>query len=143
MFRTSRIFLICVLLFTTCLESCRRAGSELQFALNQAGENRVELKQVLNHYKTIEDKEKLRAAEYLIRNMPYHRAFIGDVEEYRQSLDSLLPEMSSVSRYNELMFGLNRQFIKKKNLMYDVENISSEFLIQNIEESFRLLLRHG
>ena len=49
--------------------SCQRP-TMLDFALRYAGENRVELEKVLDHYRN--DSLKYRAAVFLIGNMPYH-----------------------------------------------------------------------
>ena len=52
------------------LFSCCQKNDRLQTALNHAGDNRMELEKVLRHYE--EDTLKLRAAKFLIENMPYH-----------------------------------------------------------------------
>ena len=54
--------------------SCQRP-TMLDFALRYAGENRVELEKVLDHYRN--DSLKYRAAVFLIGNMPYHYFFTG------------------------------------------------------------------
>ena len=48
----------------------------LDTALQYAGDNRPELKAVLDHYK--DNPEKLAAAKFLIENMPAHRSYKGD-----------------------------------------------------------------
>ena len=48
--------------------SCESAGDKrLDFALEQAGKNRIELEKVLNYYQN--DSLKLEAARFLIRNI--------------------------------------------------------------------------
>jgi len=89
----------------------------LQDALKQSGANRPELEHVLDYYQDQGDEERLSAARYLIRNMPYHKSYYGDMDIYRSCLDSLLPEMKSAAKYNELMFGLARFFNKKQNVV--------------------------
>ena len=54
--------------------SCQRP-TMLDFALRYAGENRVELEKVLDHYRN--DSLKYRAAVFLIGNMPYHYFYTG------------------------------------------------------------------
>ena len=57
--------------------SCESAGDKrLDFALEQAGKNRIELEKVLNYYQN--DSLKLEAARFLIRNMPGHGGFVGE-----------------------------------------------------------------
>ena len=55
----------CLCLLVACQKSDR-----LQVALTHAGENRMELEKVLHYYE--DDTLKLRAAKFLIENMPYH-----------------------------------------------------------------------
>ena len=49
-----------------------------------SGNNRPELEKVLEHYKENDaDSLKLKAARFLIMNMPGHRSYTGkDIEEY-------------------------------------------------------------
>nr|WP_310648363.1 hypothetical protein [Bacteroides thetaiotaomicron] len=63
------------LFFFSCAEKekCTPMVSFLETALQQAGENRVELEKVLSHYKTDPaDSLKYKAACFLIENMPYY-----------------------------------------------------------------------
>ena len=59
------IIFCCLLL----LMGCKQPDS-LLIALTHAGENRMELEKVLRHYE--DDTLKLRAASFLMENMPYH-----------------------------------------------------------------------
>ena len=47
----------------------------IQCTLQQAGVNSCELKSVLDHYQN--QPEKLRAARFLIANMPAHWTYVG------------------------------------------------------------------
>ncbi|MDR0713198.1 MAG: hypothetical protein LBF89_02920, partial [Bacteroidales bacterium] len=59
-----------ILLFV-CAFSCTRYSPEIEAVLQQAGDNRSELEKVLKHYgENHSDSLKLRAAEFLIVNMP-------------------------------------------------------------------------
>ena len=63
-----------------CLTSCTSYPEAVEEALRQAGKNRSELEKVLKYYgKDPSDSLKLRAAEYLIVNMP------GKYSEYHHS----------------------------------------------------------
>lgn len=62
-------FTVCVCLFFFFFPSCRQETA-LERALRLAGDNRAELERVLEYYRS--DSLKLKAAEFLIRNMPYH-----------------------------------------------------------------------
>ena len=53
------------------LFSCTRYSTEIEDVLRQAGKNRKELEKTLKHYgKNPSDSLRLRAAEFLIVNMP-------------------------------------------------------------------------
>lgn len=68
------------LFFFSCAEKekCTPMVSFLETALQQAGENRVELEKVLSHYKTDPaDSLKYKAACFLIENMPYYTYYKG------------------------------------------------------------------
>ena len=82
------------LLWTGCLLSCDRIPEQ---ALQQAGDNRAELEEVLAHFKDDPDPLKYRAAKFLIENMPYHYTYEGDAVEaydsaYLQMADEPLPD---------------------------------------------------
>ena len=57
------------------ISACERKPDRLQYALVFAGENRIELEKVLEHYKS--DSLKYRAACFLIKNMPRWYAYDG------------------------------------------------------------------
>ena len=82
------IFLFLVLLF-----SCQSSEEkQLEKVLTLAGNNRPELEKVLEHYKENEaDSLKLRAAKFLIMNMPGHQSYIGkDIEEYYVEAEKII-----------------------------------------------------
>ena len=60
------IFVLCVLLIFSCKHQ-PTLPKNVEDTLNNAGNNRIQLETVINHYKT--DSEKLMAAYYLIGNM--------------------------------------------------------------------------
>ena len=110
-------------------------------ALEAAGENRAELQKVLDHYEKSADTLKSRAARWLIVNMEGHGYVtyalvdtVGDTvafdaEQY-PSYDSLLQDFDRMeSDHGRLDF---KSAVKAK----DIEEISSEFLIENIDLAF-------
>ena len=70
-----------ILLCSLCVYSCiykEDSFNQLENALCLAGENRIELEKVLNRYaRNPGDSLKLRAAEFLIENMPGHSYYEG------------------------------------------------------------------
>lgn len=62
---------MCTLVLAMVIVSCVEENTKLERALELAGENRKELERVLTHYShTDADSLKLRAACFLIENMP-------------------------------------------------------------------------
>jgi len=60
--------IIVTLLFLIVITGCD-SSSALDRALDMAGDNRIELEKVLDHFK--DDSLKYKAAVFLIENMPY------------------------------------------------------------------------
>lgn len=120
--------------------SCQEKTTKLSEALELAGLNRGELEKVLRYYSRHEsDSLKLKAARFLIENMPGHYTlYCPQLESIRTDttftylerkiLDlcaGFYPEIRSVSEYKE-----------------DVECLTSDFLIRHIEASFTLLEKY-
>lgn len=133
------IFLFCVLwIFTSC---SMRPPSAVGFALERAGTNRSELERVLQYYSRSEaDSLKLRAAEYLIANMPGHRCLHGPkVDSYYREIYSIL--QGEERDPQQLMAKLNQIAahypIIDSVVRYDIEVITADFLIHNIEQAFQ------
>lgn len=62
----------------TLLFYCCTYSTELNRSLESVGSNRAELEAVLSHYRTADPNPyKLRAAEYLIENLPAHYSYAG------------------------------------------------------------------
>ena len=79
------IFCMCFLslFFFSCLHLHER---ELKFALKMAGANRFELESVINYYKSNGDKQKLEAAKYLIKNMPFHNYMASNLDSINHKI---------------------------------------------------------
>lgn len=109
----------------------------LDKALIYAKENRNELKKVLKYYKN--DKEKLAAAKFLIRNMPYNytleQYYISPKKEIFK-LNTMEYNPDSIKEIHDSLI-LNG-YIIKNHIKYDINNINSKYLIQNIEAAFSI-----
>ncbi|WP_308990442.1 hypothetical protein QLS71_003030 [Mariniflexile litorale] len=139
------------------LNSCANKDADLENALELAGDNRVELEKVLDHYKAPKDSLKYKAASFLIVNMPYY--FYKDGQGLQAILaakDSLKNEYEKIPNFKEKkIIGMLKtekfiNFLKSlesrnaysslsadlKNYS-DIENISSDFLIENIDYAFK------
>lgn len=123
-----------ILLFAACNTEQR----ELKQALRAAGSNRPELEAVLDHYRSDADSLKLRAAKYLIRYMPLHRSYDAKVEELYDRIDSMIPCYTDKDSLTEAIAVLYGHFKPRIKVISDVQTVSAEYLIRNIEQAFDL-----
>ena len=110
---------------------------EITKTLEHAGRNHSELHKVLDHYKQLAaDSLKYKAAYFLIENMQTHYFYKSDPEFYgvidslnRNELnqDELFIKIDSIRKKNQIK-------ISKKR--WDSQNLSSQFLIEQIDKSF-------
>lgn len=124
-------FLVCGLI------SCH-TNSKLDQALSMAGENRTELEKVLRHYEKDTDSLKLKAAVFLIENMPGHRSYTGDaIENYYKELDCILNMDTAVGYKNEKIKELTHNYLKVSfQEKEDIKIITADYLIRNIDQAF-------
>lgn len=110
--------------------ACKGNQSKLEYAFESAGENRKELEKVLEHYK--DDSLKLKAAIFLIENMPYYFSYEGkDVEILKQFKEREIKKPYGTRSYPTNI--LNTGNLKKN---YDTKVITADYLIENIDLSF-------
>ena len=127
----SRIALLMSILFS--LLSCSPSNKRLEAALAFAESNRMELEKVLAHYE--EDSLKLKAAIYLIENMPLYYTYKG------RNLDSLYVALQQYadSGICDKRFEYLKHFSFQNQIKeYDAKVITSDYLIENIEYSFKV-----
>lgn len=124
------------LLFAACSD---RAA--LEHALRYAGNNRAELEAVMDHYGADPaDSLKLRAAKYLIKNMPYHMSYPAEAyAEYCHEMDSLFRN----SENDDTLVAaaateISARYEPRLKPVFDILNITAEYLIWNIDYSFRM-----
>ena len=135
----TKLALLCSALWT--FTSCTSSYPGVDTALGQAGKNRSELEHVLKYYSRFEtDSLKLRAAEYLIANMPGHRCLHGtEVDSYYREIYPILHGEERDPQ--QLMAKLNQiamQYpIVDSVVRYDIEVVTADYLIHNIEQAFR------
>jgi len=110
-------------------------------ALEAAGDNRGELEKVLSHYSSKDDSLKLEAAYYLIANMEGHGYAIYDLIDSAGAkvdfnvldypdYDAMKAAVDTLeSRHGELDF-------EKKEIIYDFNSITGDFLINHIDFAF-------
>ncbi|MDR2774343.1 MAG: transglutaminase-like domain-containing protein [Tannerella sp.] len=116
------------------LTGCNSYSPEIEEVLKQSGKNRSQLEKVLKHYsRNPADSLKLRAAEFLIINMPDKYSI-----EYSVPFENLMAyyiRMNGVEsqRDVDMAYGSLEPVIK-----YDVKYITAGYLIENIELAFRV-----
>lgn len=132
------------LVFLTLI-SCNKSNTPLKDALNKAGNNKQELEKVLNFYKTNPaDSLKYKAAVFLIENMPYH-SFRKPIEGFQSAFDSIQNYPKDPKRrdiFEKILDSVSKRIVIEENKeILDIEYISSNFLISNIELAFKAWYR--
>lgn len=128
-------YFICFL-FLFFLSCSHSIDKELEEALRLSGNNRIELEAVLNHYK--DDSLKLKAAYYLIKNMPFHYSkeehYVSlEGKKYRPDI-TLFSDKDQVKKYCDSLIhcGYRAEVCK----VFDITSLDSAFLVNNIELAF-------
>lgn len=137
----SSIVLVLCLLLTV---SCNHSPDGVDQALALAGDNRGALEKVIAHYsQDPADSLKLKAARFLIANMPGFHYYEGEViEKYYQVFDTIpkihvkWPAMDLNPMRDSLrhLYG----FPIPADIKYDVEHLRADYLINNIDWSFKV-----
>lgn len=142
--------------------ACQSTTCGLKESLDLSGDNRVMLEKVLDYYKR--DREKYEAACFLISNMRWHytkeRVMSIDTslilyhqkydslyylitKNYRdeQLSDSILQDTLnklSYSAFKQNEFFLLKEPIVTRSFAWDVQSLSTEFIIQHIDNAFKV-----
>ena len=131
-------YLLFVLFFDV---SCGERRDYLEEALRLAGDNRLELEKVLEHYKN--DKQKYKAAIFLIENMPGHYSYseTAYLNAYYDALDSVfaLTNHADDALKDSLFQQVKGEYaIGKLSIVSDVKIMHSDYLIANIDHAFSI-----
>ena len=124
------------------LTSCKhKIPPEVELVLNSAKDNRTELENVIRHYENLNDTAKLAAAYFLIENMEgqcYSITKIVDTSGNDVNFDVLsYPDYTTmVSGWDSVENKIGTITFKRDTLIYDVDIISSKYLIENIDLAF-------
>ncbi|WP_220653849.1 discoidin domain-containing protein [Bacteroides fragilis] len=125
------LFILLVLTLAACQSEKDR---RLEYALEFAGDNCVELEKVLEHYRT--DPEKLEAARFLIRNMPGWYSYEGNELDSIHHLLVGVCEGRPISKREKNKW--NRISFDSLSKIYDAQVITAEYLIDNIDLAFEV-----
>lgn len=134
------------LFITSCiiilLYSCSQKNNDLSYILNLAGDNRHELEKVLIYYK--HDKLKYKAAVFLISNMKNKYSIIpNDTVQSKIIMNDICNIKDSIGW--EVQYSKVYQYFDSTDVyysylsnqcVYDINTITSEYLINNIELAF-------
>jgi hypothetical protein len=138
-----------IICFLAVMSSCQK--TPLETALQRAGKNSNELQKVLEHY-SVDDADSLKyqAAVFLIENMVYHFGIEQTIYQNSQEVDEFswgkhnlshtLPKEKVKEERNRLIneaidsLGI---YIKIGDAIWDIENITSRQLIENIDYAFK------
>lgn len=132
-------------LFLLCLTSVIAAGcsnlSHLDYALDSAGSNRSELESVLDHYRSVDtNPQKLRAAEFLIENLPAHYSYAGtEIYDYYDYAARILADttLTPEQQRDSLLAITDQKYRDLPNhTVPDAQVIKADFLIKNIDTSY-------
>lgn len=138
--RCARGLLVLLLPLLAC--ACARDDSDhgLEDALQFAGDNRAQLEQVLAHY--ADDSLKLRAAHYLITNMPGHYSYADtdSVMSYSHQVAEICRRMCGAWP-EQIRDSINacagRCGIHQVGKAFDSRVVTADFLIHDIDAAFR------
>lgn len=135
------LYILFIVLF---LGGCKMqtVNTGIEEALSKAGDNREELFRVIRHYQESGDSLKLKAAQFLIENMTDKYYLTGNlINEYYAFIDSVYqikqPEYDIPAIYDA--FRSKAKYLKEKpQVNWDVQTLSADYLIQNIEDAFEV-----
>jgi len=109
----------------------------LSDSLAKAGSNRAELEKVIEHYSSLTDSLKLKAATFLIENMPGHGTLcskaIYDIQEQLGAYPHNRIDVVSLNHLWDSLSNYNKPIFKE-----DLTNITADFLIKHIDHAFKV-----
>lgn len=138
------LMIIAVLLLALIISNCSKKSPyplAVQDALSQAGENRDKLEEVLGYYRTWDDTIKLQAAYYLIANMEGHcyaTYSLQDSTGHKIAFNAMdYPDFATLQKSADSLEAIYGEIdFEKDSLYYDLNLITPEFLINQIDYAF-------
>ena len=134
--------LVCYVCLCGLFISCQMqtVPSGMEASLSKAGKNRKEFFQVLRHYEDKNDTLRLRAAQFLLGNMADKWYLNGrSIEEYYNFIDSVyqVRQEEYDIPYIYATFRHQAKYMKENPVLnWDVQKLSADYLIRNIDEAF-------
>lgn len=148
MMKKQVIIYILLLAFEACSKQDADIPVSVMEVLKEAGNNRFELEKVIGHYKVKGDTLSLKAAYFLIENMPGKYAILPkDHDKYKHALAFLPndpvgwdPALSKVNQYFDSIAVIQKK--TNEEIIYDLDIITADYLIQNIDLAFEAWNRY-
>ncbi|WP_372775262.1 hypothetical protein [Mangrovibacterium sp.] len=132
-----KILILCLLLI-----SCSRYPDKLADSLELAEDNRQQLEEVIEHYKGKGEKDKLHAAYYLISNMKDKGTYINElVNSNGNPVGFNISNFKNEKEQNawlDSIQAVHGDLHVKEEFLPDLEHITSDFLINNIDKAFEV-----
>ncbi|WP_147399591.1 hypothetical protein [Parabacteroides bouchesdurhonensis] len=126
------IFIIIAGLLACSSGEDKRLAAALEFA----SDNRIELEKVLAHYK--DDSLKLKAARFLIENMPQHYTLEIPQADVLEQLKVKSVKEDTLTYAERLHIQDIQRSILSAKKIYDCQVITADYLIENIDLSFKV-----
>ena len=136
--------LLSFLFLVSAFFSCLPEKTALERALREAGDNRMELEKVLAYYR--DDTLKYQAACFLIENMPDQYAVLP-----LDSTDTYARALLSLDKEDPVSWEISRSLVaavfdsiskiqpeSRIKIVRDIEVMTSDYLIENIESAFKV-----
>lgn len=130
------LFIVMIVLLGAC-----RSEDKLEQVLRYSGGNRAELEAVIRHYsQREEDSLQLRAARFLIENMPGHYAPDAPViRKFEARMDSLYPRMSNVLKRPVCNLPLRLLGDRQGwTTVQDVHVMTKDYLVKYVDNAVRM-----
>lgn len=142
-------FFSCLLTFILIIaSSCKeKVKSKLEYAIEAAGDNKEEILKVIKYFEQFDDDSlKLKAAKYLISNMPEQISYLSNDTQifnlFSNALDSIwsncnIDDDEKDAKITSLCdsFRIEREF-RKVATKRDIQFLNSKYIIDNINDAF-------
>jgi len=144
MIRPSHISLLLCVLFLSLLAHRGIASDQtsIDAVLQTAGDNRIQLERVLEHYTQLGDTLKLKAARFLIANMEEHSYvtyYMNDTSGTEVPFDVLaFPDYTALTAAaDSIEKARGTTDFSRREPIYDRQTITADYLITQIDYAFR------
>ncbi len=126
-----------LLLIVFLITSCNQIPHDVQAVLDKSASNKEELEKVIKHYQSTGEKDKLKAAYFLIANM---EGKYSEYYTYNQTIyDMFSKEKKHHARrdkFKKIVDSLKKVSVATPLIVHDIDVITAQYLIENIDLAF-------